>query len=413
MPLTKRAFLHRTFFMAILIVVAVLIPTRSGAGRLETGETSEKLKDIGHARKSSTPAAGAGTSLISLDANAENGPLSILASSCLAGGTLSAIDNSYHRVTTVSTGTGFGSCTLSGTATAVRYDTYQFTLTGCASFPSQVTISLCPAGVGGSGGCATFGSTTDTVLNVYRSGASLTAGTGTAGAFNPANACTNLVALNDDLGAGTATSPGGSSCDGATCHPACTGSTSTSGMFRSLGPGFFSVVVAGFANSTVGNYNLFVNAPGAGCSLVNSPTASDGGVRGRITDVTGNPIAGAIVKLNGTQDRKFITDTDGSYRFDEVETNGFYTLRPSHANYTFSPAERSFNQLGNTTEATFTGEPDITSAANIIDSPEYFVRQHYLDSWDGNPTKLASTSGAIKYLVVVLMQHASRDEPLT
>jgi hypothetical protein len=83
------------------------------------------------------------------------------------------------------------------------------------------------------------------------------------------------------------------------------------------------------------------------------------------------------VNLSGTQNRKFITDANGDYRFDNVETNGFYNLRPSQANYSFSPAERSFSQVGFNTEAAFTGLP--AGGGNLLDTPEYFVRQHYLD----------------------------------
>ncbi|HSS22814.1 MAG TPA: DUF4214 domain-containing protein [Pyrinomonadaceae bacterium] len=108
-----------------------------------------------------------------------------------------------------------------------------------------------------------------------------------------------------------------------------------------------------------------------------TPTAADGSVTGRVADDDGNPIAGAVVNMSGTQDRKFITDANGNYRFDNVETSGFYTVRPSQVNYSFSPGERSFSQLGNNTEATFTGSR--TNGENPLDTPEYFVRQHYID----------------------------------
>jgi hypothetical protein len=111
---------------------------------------------------------------------------------------------------------------------------------------------------------------------------------------------------------------------------------------------------------------------------LNAPTAADGVVSGRITDANGAPIPGAVVNLSGTQNRKFITDANGNYRFANVETSGFYTVRPSLQNYSFSPAERSFSQLGNNTQAGFTG---IATGGffNPLDTPEYFVRQHYLD----------------------------------
>lgn len=111
---------------------------------------------------------------------------------------------------------------------------------------------------------------------------------------------------------------------------------------------------------------------------VTAPTAANGVVSGRLTDSSGAPIAGAVVNLSGTQNRRFITDVNGNYRFDRVETVGFYTVTPSLTNYSFEPASRSFSQLGLNTQALFTGSP-ISDAANAIDTPEFFVRQHYLD----------------------------------
>jgi hypothetical protein len=48
-------------------------------------------------------------------------------------------------------------------------------------------------------------------------------------------------------------------------------------------------------------------------------------------------------------------------------------------NYGFSPGARSFSLAGNTTEAVFTAIPDYIERANPLDTPEYFVRQQYLD----------------------------------
>ncbi|HEV7951375.1 MAG TPA: carboxypeptidase regulatory-like domain-containing protein, partial [Glaciihabitans sp.] len=109
-----------------------------------------------------------------------------------------------------------------------------------------------------------------------------------------------------------------------------------------------------------------------------APTATDGVVTGRIVDDQGNPVEGAVVKLDGTQNRKFITDANGAYHFDDVETNGFYTVTPSRVNYIFSPTSRSFSQIGQTTDAVFSASAT-GQTANPLDTPEYFVRQHYLD----------------------------------
>jgi Domain of unknown function (DUF4214)/Bacterial Ig domain len=109
------------------------------------------------------------------------------------------------------------------------------------------------------------------------------------------------------------------------------------------------------------------------------PTAANGVVTGRITEDNGAPVAGAVVLLQGTQNRKFITDANGVYRFDNVETSGFYTVTPARVNYTFSPATRSFSQVGETTQAVFGATLATSNLQNPLDTPEYFVRQHYLD----------------------------------
>jgi len=108
------------------------------------------------------------------------------------------------------------------------------------------------------------------------------------------------------------------------------------------------------------------------------PTASGGTVTGRIVDDNGAPVEGAVVRLSGAQNRKFITDANGVYRFDNVETGGFYNVTPTRVNYSFSPAVISFSQLGETTEAGF-GATTTGGSINPLDTPEYFVRQNYID----------------------------------
>jgi len=63
----------------------------------------------------------------------------------------------------------------------------------------------------------------------------------------------------------------------------------------------------------------------------------------------------------------------------DVETNGFLHGQPSRANYSFNPSLRSFSQLGETTEATFGATLSSSNFDNPLDTPEYYVRQHYLD----------------------------------
>ena len=281
-------------------------------------------------------------------------PLVPEANVCISN-SLGAADNTYKRPDpTFPTNCPGGAVPVN--APTVRYDAFGFNLTGCTTFPTNVTVSMCAAAP-----CAgDTGQNIDTILFVHRTGGA----TGTGGAVNPFNSgdpCPNLVGSNDD---------------GAGCGAG--NDSLRSNLTISLGSGHFVVVIAAFSGTlqNTGNYHLLVDAPGANCSITQEPTAADGTVSGTITD--GAPIAGAVINLSGTQSRKTITDANGNYRFDGVETSGFYTVTPSRANYSFSPAERSFSQLGNSTEAAFTAVAN-DDGVNPLDTPEYFVRQHYLD----------------------------------
>jgi hypothetical protein len=109
-----------------------------------------------------------------------------------------------------------------------------------------------------------------------------------------------------------------------------------------------------------------------------STTAANGNVSGQILDNRGNPIEGAAVRMSGTQNRLTVTDAQGNYHFDNVETNGLYTVVPTRPNFTFSPSQRSFSQLGQHTDAVFSANAT-GNALNPLDTTEYFVRQQYLD----------------------------------
>jgi Carboxypeptidase regulatory-like domain/Domain of unknown function (DUF4214) len=115
-----------------------------------------------------------------------------------------------------------------------------------------------------------------------------------------------------------------------------------------------------------------------------SPTANPTTVSGQITNNEGLPVVGAVVNLSGGQTRKTITDANGNYSFANVTGGDFYTVTPARANYSFSPANRSFSQLGNLTDAAFTGTSSGDNA-NPLDTPEYFVRQQYVDVLSREP----------------------------
>src|SRR5207248_7398106 len=66
------------------------------------------------------------------------------------------------------------------------------------------------------------------------------------------------------------------------------------------------------------------------------------------------------------------------YHFDNVATGGTYTVTPARANYSFSPSQRAFSQLGNHTDAAFVGSIN-GGVQSTLDTDTYFVRQQYLD----------------------------------
>lgn len=118
-----------------------------------------------------------------------------------------------------------------------------------------------------------------------------------------------------------------------------------------------------------------------------APSASAGHISGQITDSNGAPVAGAAVRLNGSQNRLTVTDSQGNYHFDEVSTGGFYNVTPARPNFTFAPAERNFTQLGDNTQAGFTAN-STSSLVNPLDASVYFVRQQYVDFLGREPDEV-------------------------
>jgi hypothetical protein len=121
------------------------------------------------------------------------------------------------------------------------------------------------------------------------------------------------------------------------------------------------------------------------------PTAAPATISGRITTPDGAALAGVTVNLSGARARRTISDSNGNYRFDNVDTDNFYTVTPSLVNYHFSPTDRSFSLLANKTDAVFTATRDTVISGNAIDTSDYFVRQHYLDFLGREPDEAGFT----------------------
>ncbi len=118
--------------------------------------------------------------------------------------------------------------------------------------------------------------------------------------------------------------------------------------------------------------------PDIGADQAVTPTAAPAIISGQITTADGAPLGGVVVRLSGGRSAMTITDSNGAYRFTNVDTDSFYNLTPSLTNYQFAPSELSFSLLGNKSDAVFTGTRS-GGFGNPLDTPEFFVRQHYLD----------------------------------
>jgi hypothetical protein len=142
------------------------------------------------------------------------------------------------------------------------------------------------------------------------------------------------------------------------------------------------LIVGPGTNAGTGETNPANDSTGLTAVIVkannSTPTAADSHISGRILTSEGEPLGGATVTLSGTQSRRTITDGDGNYSFENVETDGFYTVTPLRANYMFSPVNRSFSLVADKTDAIFTADAT-AQTANPLDIDLFFVRQQYLD----------------------------------
>jgi hypothetical protein len=134
--------------------------------------------------------------------------------------------------------------------------------------------------------------------------------------------------------------------------------------------------------STPGSKTVTITNPDGQTTTVQilvGPTAAPVTIAGHVQASDGSPLAGVTMQLDGSQSATAVSDSNGDYRFFNVQPDGFYSFTPALANYRFSPSSRSFSVLGNMTTSVFIGERDASIRQNAIDSNEYFVRQQYVD----------------------------------
>jgi len=138
----------------------------------------------------------------------------------------------------------------------------------------------------------------------------------------------------------------------------------------------------------------------------NQPTAAPATISGKVTTTTGAPLGGVVITLSGRFSGRTITDTNGNYSFENFAGGEFYVATPSLTNYTFTPANRSFTLVANMSDAVFTAVADATPHGNPLDTPEFFVRQHYLDFLGREPD-----SSGLNYWTNLINSCPAGDQP--
>lgn len=281
-------------------------------------------------------------------------PLAPTATLCVAGA-LAATDPDFNRPGIQTTGSGIPvACTG---AAIVDYDVYSFNLTGCAAFPTDLTMTLC-----GPGGCAPVAGG-DPALYLYRNvaaGDPLTANGGLPGVFNPAAPCTNVRAGNASLNGGAASTPGtGNTCNQANtadCIGACAANNLTAGFKRRLGNGRFTLVVSSTGAADAGAYNLHIDAPGAGCAVALAPSAANSSISGRVTTQSGRGLGKAVITVSGgTLAAPVVLRTNpfGYYEAEGLEVGQTYTVTIEAKGMTFAKPTRIISLQDSITDADF------------------------------------------------------------
>jgi Domain of unknown function (DUF4214)/G8 domain len=110
-----------------------------------------------------------------------------------------------------------------------------------------------------------------------------------------------------------------------------------------------------------------------------APTAVPAKISGQVVTAEGRPLGGVTLNLAGNKVDRTITNENGTYRFNNVDTEAFYSVTPALTNYSFSPASRSFTLLADKTDAIFTATAASSPTDNPLNGGDFFVRQQYLD----------------------------------
>lgn len=117
-------------------------------------------------------------------------------------------------------------------------------------------------------------------------------------------------------------------------------------------------------------------------------------ISGRITR-NGESLAGVSVTLTGTGTGTTTTNALGEYRFEDLVTNGNYTVTPTLANHIFTPAKRIFESATSNRIADFSGGQTCATPSCRVNGKVAFERGSdiYISNADGTGVTLLTTGG--------------------
>ncbi|MFN2511680.1 MAG: Calx-beta domain-containing protein [Pyrinomonadaceae bacterium] len=121
-------------------------------------------------------------------------------------------------------------------------------------------------------------------------------------------------------------------------------------------------------------------------------------IRGRTVDDSARSISGVIIFLSGAASGTTTTDSNGNYSFANLSA-GDYTVAPSISNYSFSPANQTFNNLSVDRIANFVGtQTAVSITGRVTDSNDIGLGAVSLSlTRNGIPGETASTDGLGNY----------------
>jgi hypothetical protein len=126
-------------------------------------------------------------------------------------------------------------------------------------------------------------------------------------------------------------------------------------VFQKLPTSGIYKVIPDRSHHTFDTPELTITTPASDVIADFSASHNGYAIRGSVLDAAGERIPNVLVTLSGTATLSMLTDASGNYSFNATSL-GDYTVTPTRANYSFSPAAASFTNLAGEQTADFTGK---------------------------------------------------------